>query len=198
MSEEKSQSGDKEMENLVDDSVFQDSATKTILYNNSGEKEPTRLFFVPFDQKPSWRAALIVSLTPNTTTKGIHGPFVTSKWKPNTDYVVQFFAHTPYGTHEGKGMSLYWNKPPTTTTIVYNEPLTKDPQLYAFKIRFGDMTEVDGNIFISVEQNSGTFGALSITGLQVMEGTVIAEKMQLKSKTYNAEKRKKIEQSLLE
>jgi len=185
--------------NLADDPVFQSDASAALVYNNSGDvKEPTKLFFVPFEQKPSWRAAAVVSVNSNTTTKGIHGPLVSCGWKTNTRYVVQFFAYSPFGTHQGKRMGLYWNHAPAETLQVFNSPLKKEPQLYVFKIRFGETAEAAGGLHISVEAASGTYGCLCITGLQVSEGTEICHKVQIKAAVNLEEERKKIEQSLLE
>jgi hypothetical protein len=94
-------------------------------------------------------------------------------------------------------MGLYWNTPPTTTVAVYNEPLSAEPQLYVFQIQFGEATEANGQLFISVEQNSGTYGSLCITGVQVSEGTEPCENIQITAPSSEAE-RKRIEQSLLE
>jgi hypothetical protein len=79
--------------NLFEDPVFlrhhQGYAQVVKVYNNSGDKEPTMLFYVEYEKKRGWWVAEVVSLLPNTSTKGIWGPLVSTKWKSNTHYVVQ-------------------------------------------------------------------------------------------------------------
>lgn len=152
------------------------------VYNNSPGTEPSTLSLVGgrlggLAQRITWAGA-------NTSTKGVIASQsfdgaslggVIGGWKPNTTYVVSWYARSNTTVNAANGMELAWNTPPSVTTVLASPTLdAAEWRRYAFKIVMGAAVEVAGTIYISVQYGAGgQTGYVEVDDVQVQEGNLL-------------------------
>lgn len=111
--------------------------------------------------------------TPEPTISGVIGG-----WKPNTTYMLSFWAKK-LGAFVNPGMLLGWNIFPASVVEVANPAVDASGfKRFVFRINWGASVEPNGHVFISWKPEAGT-GRVAVNGdifilddLQVEEGDV--------------------------
>lgn len=70
-------------------------------------------------------------------------------WRPNTSYILSFYAKAPSGNFLGRTFALAWNTAPTSVTYLSNPPLTTSWQRYYAKINWGATVEATGRFYVN-------------------------------------------------
>ena len=111
--------------------------------------------------------------TPEPTISGVIGG-----WKPNTTYMLSFWAKK-FGAFVNPGMLLGWNVFPASVVEVSNPAVDASGfKRFVFRITWGALVEPYGRLYISWKPEAGT-GRTAVSGdifmlddLQVEEGDV--------------------------
>lgn len=150
-------------------------------YNQSSGSEPSTLSLVTgriggLAQRLTWTGA-------NTSTKGVLASHaidgtglggVIGGWKPNTTYVVSWYARSNTDTAAALGMVMEWNIRPSTTTVLANPALSSGTwNRYALKLVMGASVEAIGRLYISVSYAAGQTGYIEVDDVQVQEGDLL-------------------------
>lgn len=98
-------------------------------------------------------------------------------WKPNTEYVISFYAKASAGAafNGTRKPRLVWNVNPSNTIDLDNPLLSSNEQRHSIKILTGASVESNGRIYIAVDTGPIVAGdEFWVTNIQVEEGNVLS------------------------
>lgn len=138
------------------------------VYNDTPQTNPTTNTLVT--GRVDGKAQRVAWTGVNTGVKGVYPAFTQANiTKPNTEYVVSFYARANSGT----GFGLRFVIPPVggVATVVENPGISSSFNRYIYKFTTGATVDAN-NFYITVESNSSNGGWVEIDDVQLEAGNV--------------------------